>query len=131
MGYFRVRVEGGVDGEPTGLTESFADWLIEDRAVGTHADIGRVRSAAAGDGGMSGEVVEWISFATSSGFSTAALVYAHRSFRASLPRRVRDGVRLVVERDGTTLVVEGVSADDAARIARVLGTADTDTAPPV
>lgn len=125
---FRVRVEGGAD-DPTAseLTEMFADWLAEDRAVGAHADIVKVRPSS-GDGGMSGKAAAWIALATSSRFSPTALVNAHQSFRASLPPRVRAGVRLVIERNGTTITVEGASADEVARVAHALGTPET--APP-
>ncbi|MER6197422.1 hypothetical protein ABT234_08590 [Streptomyces sp. NPDC001586] len=115
---------GGRDAaETAGLTGAFADWLTQDRAVSRHAVVRRVR-AEAPEGAMSGDLVEWISLAVSSGFSTAALVYAHRTFRASLPPRLRSGARLVVEHDGVRVVIEDGTEQDVARVVRALAGAE-------
>ncbi|MFF3677995.1 hypothetical protein ACFYYS_28985 [Streptomyces sp. NPDC002120] len=115
---------GGRDAtETAGLTGEFADWLTQDREVTRHAVVRRVR-AEAPEGAMSGDLVEWISLAVSSGFSTAALVYAHRSFRASLPPRLRSGARLVVEHDGVRVVIEDGTEEDVARVVRALAGAE-------
>jgi hypothetical protein len=107
-----------------GLTGEFADWLAEDRAVGAHADIRKIRPSA-DDGGMSGDLVSWITLATSSGFSLASLVYSHLTYRASLPRSLRETTRLVVERDGVRVTIESGSPNAATELARALGTADS------
>ncbi|MFJ3965624.1 hypothetical protein [Streptomyces sp. NPDC090036] len=130
MAGMRVRIESsderpgaaGAAGptEPSGLTGDFADWLAQDRDVSRHAAVHRVRAAAPSGAMSGGDVVEWISLAVSSGFSATALVYAHRTFRASLPPRLRAGARLVVEHDGVRVVVEDGTPQDAARIARAL-----------
>ncbi|WP_405792308.1 hypothetical protein OG753_38980 [Streptomyces sp. NBC_00029] len=130
MAGMRVRIESGDGGpgaadvagptERTRLTGDFADWLAQDRDVSRHAGVHRVRAAAPGGAMSGGDVVEWISLAVSSGFSATALVYAHRTFRASLPPRLRAGSRLVVEYDGVRVVVEDGTPQDAARIARAL-----------
>ncbi|MEV7443239.1 hypothetical protein AB0O22_19230 [Streptomyces sp. NPDC091204] len=115
---------GGRDAaETAGLTGEFADWLAQDREVTRHAVVRRVR-AEAPEGAMSGDLVEWISLAVSSGFSTAALVYAHRSFRASLPPRLRSGARLVVEHGGVRVVIEDGTEQDVARVVRALAGAE-------
>ncbi|MGZ9935743.1 effector-associated constant component EACC1 [Streptomyces sp. NC-S4] len=120
----RVRI-GADDGDDpgasgtAGLTGDFADWLTQDREVSRSTAVRRVR-ATAPSGAMSGDLVEWISLAVSSGFSATALVYAHRTFRASLPPRQRSGAQLVVEYDGVRIVVEDGTAEDAARVARAL-----------
>ncbi|MFE6834964.1 hypothetical protein ACFVFI_09000 [Streptomyces sp. NPDC057705] len=129
----RVRIDsgdgGGVGGGPAeggrgpeetaGLTGDFADWLAQDREVSRHAVVRRVR-ADPPEGAMSGDLVEWISLAVSSGFSTSALVYAHRTFRASLPPRLRSGARLVVEHEGVRVVIEDGTEEDVARVVRAL-----------
>ncbi|MFI2673603.1 hypothetical protein ACH5AU_29295 [Streptomyces albidoflavus] len=107
------------------LTGRFADWLARDRSVGRHVTMTRERSAVA-DGGMSGDFLEWIGLALGTGFSAAGLIYAHLNFRASLPPRQRSAARMVVEHNGVRLVIEEGSAEDAARLARLLG-ATTDT----
>ncbi|MFD7912905.1 hypothetical protein ACFV30_19645 [Streptomyces sp. NPDC059752] len=132
MAGMRVRIESG-DGEPAaaeaaGLTGDFADWLTQDREVSRYAAVRRVRGAAP-SGAMSGDLVEWINLAVSSGFSTTALVYAHRTFRASLPPRLRSEARLVVEYDGVRVVVEDGTPEDAARVARALAGGQADPAP--
>ncbi|MER5384232.1 hypothetical protein ABT040_28825 [Streptomyces sp. NPDC002688] len=122
----RVQIESGStesDG-PSGqvaaqLTADFADWLTEDRDVSLHAEIRRIRPQRT-DGAMSGDLVEWISLVISSGFSTTALVYAHKSFRAALPPSLRQGVRMVIEHGDLRLVVEGGTEQDATRIAQAL-----------
>ncbi|MGW0855735.1 effector-associated constant component EACC1 [Streptomyces sp. NPDC002690] len=101
------------------LTESFGEWLARDRAVSAHAKVQAVRPDPA-EGAMSGDFVEWLNLAVSAGFSSAALVYAHRSFRASLPPRVRQGVRMVVECNGARIEVEHSTEEEAIRIARAL-----------
>ncbi|MER6254714.1 hypothetical protein ABT224_25500 [Streptomyces sp. NPDC001584] len=128
----RVRIGSG-EGDPaaagtTGLTGDFADWLTQDREVSRYAAVQRVR-AAAPRGAMSGDLVEWISLVVSSGFSATALVYAHRTFRASLPPRLRSDARLVVEYDGVRVVVEDGTAEDAARVARALAGGQSDPGP--
>ncbi|CAM5452186.1 MULTISPECIES: effector-associated constant component EACC1 [Streptomyces] len=122
----RLRIEAGdsSDEGPDGqaaarLTGDFADWLAQDRAVSLHTGIRRVRPEST-DGAMSGDLVEWISLAISSGFSTTALVYAHKSFRASLPPRLRAGARMVIEHGDVRVVVENGTEQDAVRIARAL-----------
>ncbi|MFD8194698.1 effector-associated constant component EACC1 [Streptomyces wuyuanensis] len=101
------------------LTAGFADWLAQDRAVGPHVEIRRIRPEAS-DGAMSGDLVAWLSLAISSGFSTTALVYAHKTFRASLPPRLRTGARMVIEHGDVRVVVENGDAQDAARVAHAL-----------
>ncbi|OEJ28906.1 hypothetical protein AS594_35280 [Streptomyces agglomeratus] len=125
----RVRIDSGStsddgpDGHATArLTGEFADWLAQDRSVGPHTEIRRIRPQRI-DGAMSGDLVEWISLAVSSGFSATALVYAHRSFRASLPPRLRAGARMVVERGDLRVVVENGTEQDLARVAQVIAAA--------
>lgn len=128
----RIRVgDDGFSGENDGgegvaeLTGRFADWLARDRSVGRHVTMTRERSAIA-DGGMSGDFLEWIGLTLGTGFSAAGLIYAHLNFRASLPPRQRSAARMVVEHNGVRLVIEEGSAEDAARLARLLGApADT------
>ncbi|WPW27194.1 hypothetical protein P6B95_07160 [Streptomyces atratus] len=119
----RIRIEGsGMDRDAdagVGLTALFADWLAQDRSVGPYTEIRRVRTAT-GDGGMSGDLIGWLDLALSSGFSVASLVYAHQTFRASLPPRQRSAARLVVEHGNSRIVIEDGSPEDAARIARAL-----------
>ncbi|MER6617475.1 effector-associated constant component EACC1 [Streptomyces xantholiticus] len=103
------------------LTADFADWLAQDRAVGPHVEIRRIRPEPA-DGAMSGDLVAWLSLAISSGFSTTALVYAHKTFRASLPPRLRTGARMVIEHGDVRVVVENGTEQDAARIEQALAT---------
>ncbi|MEU9163495.1 hypothetical protein AB0D29_24905 [Streptomyces sp. NPDC048424] len=138
----RVRIDSGDGGgkaggspgngrdaaETAGLTGEFADWLTQDREVSRHAVVRRVR-AQAPEGAMSGDLVEWIALAVSSGFSTAALVYAHRTFRASLPPRLRSGARLVVEHDGVRVVIEDGTEEDVARVVRALAGAEAAGSP--
>ncbi|MFD7785723.1 hypothetical protein ACFV4Q_21925 [Streptomyces nojiriensis] len=132
MADMRVRIGSG-DGDPdaagtAGLTGDFADWLTQDREVSRHTAVRRVR-ATAPSGAMSGDLVEWISLAVSSGFSATALVYAHRTFRASLPPRLRSEARLVVEHDGVRVVIEDGTAQDAARVARALAGGQAEPGP--
>ncbi|MFD4570830.1 hypothetical protein ACFWNK_03085 [Streptomyces sp. NPDC058417] len=133
----RVWIEGAGpggesdDGGIAELTASFADWLVQDRDVNRDMEIRRARRTV-DDGGMSGGPVEWIDLVLSSGFSTAALVYSHRAFRASLPPRLRPSVRLVVEHGDSRIVIEDGTPEDAARTARALAAADsTNTVRPV
>ncbi|MFI8076273.1 hypothetical protein ACIF85_47385 [Streptomyces sp. NPDC086033] len=121
----RIRIEcaDAAEGNAAELTEAFADWLGEDRAVAAYADIRKVRRSR-NDGGMSGDVLGWIAFGTSSGFSAAALAYSHLSYRASLPRRVQAVTRMVIERGSTRVTIEGGSADDVSRITQALGAAE-------
>lgn len=130
----RVRIgDGGPAGESVGdgggdLTGRFAHWLAGDRTVGRHVTMTRERSGT-DDGGMSGDLLEWIGLALSTGFSAAGLVYAHLNFRASLPPRERSGARMVVEHDGVRIVIEDGGPEDVARLARLLAstTGGTDT----
>ncbi|MEU3730571.1 hypothetical protein AB0E81_14300 [Streptomyces sp. NPDC033538] len=115
--------DGRPGGDATDLTGRFADWLVKDRSVGRHVTLTRERAGTA-DGGMSGQALEWIGLALGSGFSAAALVYAHLNFRASLPPRRRPAARLVVEHNGVRVVIEDGGPADAARIARLLGAGD-------
>ncbi|WP_319245088.1 effector-associated constant component EACC1 [Streptomyces sp. MB09-02B] len=131
----RVRIDsaGGStdsrDGQSVAqLTADFADWLSQDRAVGPHVEIRRIRPEPT-DGAMSSDLVEWLSLAVSSGFSAAALVYAHRTFRASLPPRLRTSARMVIEHGDLRVVVENGNEQDAVRIARAL-TAETEPTQP-
>lgn len=124
----RVQIEGGnaSDDSPDGqaaarLTDDFANWLAQDRTVAPHTEIRRIRPEAT-DGAMSGDLVEWISLAISSGFSATALIYAHKSFRASLPPRLRARARMVIEHGDVRIVVENGTEQDAARIAQALTT---------
>ncbi|MEO3756055.1 hypothetical protein [Streptomyces sp. B6B3] len=112
-------VLAGEGGRAADLTGDFADWLTSHRDVSRYAEIRRLRPPAA-DGAMSGELVEWIGLTLSSGFSAAALVYAHLSFRASLPPGQRPGARMVIEHNGVRVVVDEGTAEDVARIARAL-----------
>lgn len=127
----RIRIECDDADEATAseLTGAFADWLVEDRDVAAHADIRKLRTAR-DDGGMSGDVVAWLELAASYGFSAASLVYAHLSYRASLPRRLQAATRMVVEYRATRVTIEGGSAEDVALIARALGTTDPTPAAP-
>ncbi|MFB7853326.1 hypothetical protein ACFC34_40850 [Streptomyces sp. NPDC056053] len=124
----RVRIgDDGVAGESVGngggdLTGRFADWLARDRTVSRHITMTRERSGLA-DGGMSGDLLEWIGLTLSTGFSTAGLIYTHLNFRASLPPRQRPGAQMVVEHNGVRIVIEDGGAEDVARLARLLGTA--------
>lgn len=114
--------DDGPDGQATArLTGDFANWLTQDRTVALHTEIRRIRPEST-DGAMSGDLVEWINLAISSGFSTTALVYAHKSFRASLPPRLRAGARMVIEHGDVRIVVENGTEQDAARIAQALAT---------
>ncbi|MFJ7772629.1 hypothetical protein ACIQ1J_30645 [Streptomyces sp. NPDC097107] len=123
---FRIKVECAdvEDATAAELTGEFADWLVEDRSVGAHADIRKIRPPSS-DGGMSGDAVAWIALATSSGFSVATLVYAHLAFRASLPSRLRGTTRLIVERNGVRATIEGESPEAVAQLARTLQTGDS------
>ncbi|GAA1150314.1 hypothetical protein GCM10009577_86990 [Streptomyces javensis] len=121
----RVRIGGErLAGESVGngsgnLTGRFADWLARDRAVGRYVTMTRERSGT-DDGGMSGDLLEWIGLTLSTGFSTASLIYAHLNFRASLPPRQRSDARMVVEHNGVRVVIEEGGAEDVARLARLL-----------
>lgn len=122
----RIEVVGGVQNQDAPqLTEAFARWLVQDRTVGPHVEISRIRSEA-DDGAMSASLVEWLSLVLNSGFSVASLVYSHKTFRASLPPRVQSAVRLVVEHGDSRMVIEAGSAEEAAQITRLL----TDTGLP-
>ncbi|MFC0598380.1 effector-associated constant component EACC1 [Streptomyces palmae] len=117
-GFARESVgSGGAD-----LTSRFADWITRDRTVGRYVAVTRERSGTA-DGGMSGDLLEWIGLTLSTGFSTASLIYSHLNFRASLPPRQRAGARMVVEHNGVRVVIEDGGAEDVARLALLLGTA--------
>lgn len=122
----RVRIgDGGSSVSDSGdevaeLTDRFADWLAQDRSVGPHVTMDRVRPAPV-DGAMSGELLDWISLTLSSGFSAASLIYSHLSFRASLPPRQRRAARMVIERNGVRLVIEDGAEEDTARLVRLLG----------
>ncbi|MFF0729786.1 hypothetical protein [Streptomyces sp. NPDC004134] len=120
----RVRVRIG-DGGPAGedLTGRFAHWLAGDRTAGRHVTMTRERSHAAA-GEMSGHLLEWIGLSLSTGFSAASLVYSHLNFRASLPPRERPEARMVIEHGGVRIVVEDGSAEDVARLARLLDTVE-------
>ncbi|MFC9706041.1 hypothetical protein ACFTWD_35725 [Streptomyces sp. NPDC056943] len=124
----RIQIEGtrsSRDGnEAAELTEAFADWLAQDRSVGPYMEIRKIRTVS-DDGSMSGDLADWISLAVSSGFSTAALLYAHQTYRASLPARQRQEARLVIEHEGTRVVIESGTAEEAATIARMLAASET------
>ncbi|MFH8703884.1 effector-associated constant component EACC1 [Streptomyces rubrogriseus] len=116
----RVEVVGSVENQDSSqLTEAFARWLVQDRTVGPHVEISRIRSEA-DDGAMSAGLVEWLGLVLNSGFSVASLVYSHKTFRASLPPRVQPTVRLVVEHGDSRMVIEAGSAEEAAQITRLL-----------
>ncbi|QKW08320.1 hypothetical protein HUT18_20045 [Streptomyces sp. NA04227] len=116
----RVRVESADGAESGELTRALADWLAEDRDVGRYAEIGRIRHRETRpSGAMSADPMTWVQLLTSSGFSTAGLVYAHMAFRASLPRRQRS-VPVVIECRGVRVTVRDASPETAARIAEVL-----------
>ncbi|NGO48160.1 effector-associated constant component EACC1 [Streptomyces ureilyticus] len=116
----RIQVVGSVqDQDAPQLTEAFARWLVQDRTVGPHVEISRIRSEA-DDGAMSAGLVEWLGLVLNSGFSVASLVYSHKTFRASLPPRVQSAVRLVVEHGDSRMVIEAGSAEEAAQITRLL-----------
>lgn len=121
----RIQIESvdAAEANSAELTGAFADWLGEDRAVAAYADIRKVRRSR-NDGGMSGDVLGWISLSASSGFSAAALAYSHLSYRASLPRRVQAVTRMVIEHGSTRVTIEGGSADDVSRITQALGAAE-------
>ncbi|MGP4114419.1 effector-associated constant component EACC1 [Streptomyces sp. 4N509B] len=103
------------------LTGRFAEWLARDRNVGRHVTLTRERSPAP-DGAMSGDLLGWIGLTLSTGFSAANLIYSHLNFRASLPPRQRPAARMVIEYNGVRIVVEEGGPEDAARLARLLGT---------
>ncbi|MFC9682946.1 hypothetical protein [Streptomyces sp. NPDC056948] len=124
----RAQTRGPDAGAGTDLTALFADCIAQDRRVGPHAEIQRVRRAAE-DGAMSGDLVDWLDLVLSSGFPTAALVYARQAFRASLPPHQRPATRLVVEHRGPRFLIEDGTPEDAARLARALATATGDSAP--
>ncbi|TJZ56910.1 hypothetical protein FCH28_05280 [Streptomyces piniterrae] len=117
----RVRIDSGDrDGDVgAGLTAQFAQWLAQDRSVNQYVEIRPVRPEQT-DGAMSADLVEWLNLVVSTGFSTAALVYAHRSFRASLPPRLRRAARMVIESDGVRVTVEDGTEDDVARVVAAL-----------
>ncbi|MBL1080830.1 hypothetical protein JK359_02380 [Streptomyces actinomycinicus] len=120
----RIRPSGdGSAGERVdtgGWTESFAEWMTEDRRLGrsVRERQGRV---SPGDGGMSPDPVEWISLAVASASLLTDLIGLFGDFRASLPRREQQSARLELERGGTRVTVYGETAEDAARAARALG----------
>lgn len=126
----RLRVESTVRDEANELTSALHDWLREDRDVGRHARIGRLAdSGGAPSGAMSADWFGWVQLIAGSGFSTAGLVYAHNAFRASLPRR-QQTVSVVIEHNGTRIVLEDASPESAARIAEILsGSGDDEEAP--
>ncbi|MFG3012501.1 hypothetical protein ACGFZB_18965 [Streptomyces cinerochromogenes] len=105
-----------------GWTESFADWIVEDRRLGRSAVMRRVREAPA-DGGMSSGPPSWLSFAVDSGSFLTGVVGAWAAFRALLPRRAREGARLVVECGGNHYVINEETPEDAIRVAIALGLA--------
>ncbi|MGW2787701.1 effector-associated constant component EACC1 [Streptomyces populi] len=107
--------------EAANLTADFADWLTEDSQIALHARVERVNLKPA-HGAMSGDLVEWINLVVASGFSCTALVYAHRSFRASLEQRLRPCARMVIEHGGVRLVIEEGTQDDVARLVQLLAT---------
>jgi hypothetical protein len=122
----RLRIDSDGTGEDSRyaraaaqLTADFAEWLAQDRAVGPYVEIRHIRPEPA-DGAMSGDLVTWLSLAISSGFSITALVHAHKTFRASLPPRLRTGARMVIEHGDVRVVVENGTEQDAARIAQAL-----------
>lgn len=110
----------GLDYEAAELTDRFATWLAQDRSVGPHLTIDRVRTASV-DGAMSGELLDWISLTLNGGFSVASLIYSHLNFRASLLPRQRRAAQMVIEHDGARLVIEAGTAEDVARLHRLLG----------
>ncbi|MFF0008715.1 hypothetical protein ACFYQT_35495 [Streptomyces tibetensis] len=112
------------EGEAAHLTADFAHWLTEDRKVSLHAEIRRIRRQAA-DGAMSGALVEWISLAVTSGFSATALVYAHKTFRASLPQHLRASARMVIQHGDVSVVVENGTEEDVARVTQALTALET------
>ncbi|MFD8194691.1 hypothetical protein [Streptomyces wuyuanensis] len=61
------------------LTADFANWLAQDRAVGPHVEIRRIRPESA-DGAMSGDLVAWLSLARR---SNARLFRAETSTNAT------------------------------------------------
>ncbi|MEU6455171.1 hypothetical protein [Streptomyces sp. NPDC047065] len=116
----RIEVVGSVQYQDASqLTEAFARWLVQDRTVGPHVKISRIRSEV-DDGAMSAGLVEWLGLVLNSGFSVASLVYSHKSFRASLPPRVQSAVRLVIEHGDSRTVIEAGSAEEAVQITRLL-----------
>ncbi|MFD5394226.1 hypothetical protein ACFWJW_08350 [Streptomyces sp. NPDC127097] len=122
----RVRVgHAEVSGDASGWTGAFADWLVEDRRLGRHTDIRRGRSSQS-DGGMSGDLVSWISLAVSSGSLATDLILAYGHFRASLPRRARPAARLIVEHGESRVIIEEGTAEDAARVVRALNAAQAE-----
>lgn len=111
-----------LEGDASGWTGEFADWLVEDRRLGRHGDVKRGRSSSS-DGGMSGDLVDWISLAVTSGSFIIDLILVYGHFRASLPRLARPAARLIVEHGDTRVVVEEGTVEDAARVARLLNVA--------
>ncbi|GGU76059.1 hypothetical protein GCM10010260_05290 [Streptomyces filipinensis] len=124
----RVRPSGdGVTGEwsdTAGWTESFADWVAEDRRLGRSAVMRRVRVSPA-DGAMSSDPMYWISFAEASGSFLTGVIGLWAAFRPALPRRERETARLVVECGGRRYVINEETQEDAIRVARELGLVPT------
>ncbi|MEU0169000.1 hypothetical protein ABZ214_26700 [Streptomyces iakyrus] len=111
------------------LTADFADWLTRDEHVRQHVKIRRIRPRRP-DGAMSPDWIEWINLVVSSGLSSAALVYAHKNFRASLPRRLRENVRMVIEHGDLRVEVENGTEQDVALVAEIIAAARSRTSTP-
>ncbi|WP_208876817.1 effector-associated constant component EACC1 [Streptomyces sp. PBH53] len=114
----RTQSSGDVDG----WTESFADWITEDRRLSRAAVVRRVR-VPPGDGGMSAGQVDWINLAVDSGAFLTGLIGLFGTFRGSLARRERQAARLVVEYGGNRYIIDEETPEDAVRVARALGLA--------
>ncbi|WP_163010774.1 effector-associated constant component EACC1 [Streptomyces dangxiongensis] len=103
-----------------GWTESFADWITEDRRLGRSVVVRRVSVPPRG-GAMSPGATDWISLAVDSGSFLTGLIGLFVAFRAALPRREEASARLVVECGGKRYLIDEETPEDAARVARALG----------
>jgi hypothetical protein len=79
---------------------------------------------------MSPDWIEWINLVVSSGLSGAALVYAHKNFRASLAQRLRENVRMVIEHGDLRVEVENGTEQEVALVAEIIAAARSRTSPP-
>lgn len=122
----RLYVEGG-----RGLDELHAlhRWLVEDTE--TQQAVPRLRHDSLGPGGMGGGL-EWIDFAVGTGLNVTAIVLAVAAWlrprAAAHPKErnpnsgagIAQTVKVLIEHDGTTLVLSGGSAEEVAAVLKAL-----------
>jgi hypothetical protein len=105
----RLRPSGDDGGDewsdPGGWTESFAEWIDEDRGLSRSAVVTRER-VPPDEGAMSGGPAEWIAIAISGGSLVLQVIALFGRFRRSLPPEDRVAVRLVVEYGGRRHVID-------------------------